>query len=216
MRPFVILLREALEAAEREQGGAQLSLDESFQRAAEEHLRLAQELRDTGDPVAEALALGRQALWALAQGNQGEACRLLQQAVELHPELGNGLALRLAAQLCVEERALLEEQIRRLKAAWAEAPVPCAFSGPWLSCPQKSGKAFSNQGLWAVPGKARGPERKGNLRRGGLLPGSRCSALGSTLRGQAGLGLPDSFCATRGGEGVKKVSPVSLEQQCFF
>lgn len=122
MRPFVSLLREALEVAQQREGTAGLSLSESFRSAAREHLRLTQGLEDTQDRVAKALALGRQALWALAQGRQEEACRLLREAVELHPELGSGFALKLAAQLCEEERALLEEKIQRLEAKWAEAP----------------------------------------------------------------------------------------------
>ncbi|MCS6868079.1 hypothetical protein [Thermus sp.] len=114
MRRFRQLLQEALEA--------QGPLGPGFLREARAQARLGPAGED---PVARALALGRRALVALAEGRKGEARRLLEDAVRLHPGLGGGLALELAARLAgeaievaLELRALQEREWRR----WEEAP----------------------------------------------------------------------------------------------
>lgn|GEM_PF-627616 len=94
-RPFRELLQEALAAAR--EGDLEALRGEAFRQKAERHARLAQK---GDDPVARALALGRQALWDLAQGNGEGACQKLSQALELHPFLGGGLAWELARVLC--------------------------------------------------------------------------------------------------------------------
>jgi hypothetical protein len=118
VRSFRELLQEALDAL---QAGS-LDLGEHFRREA-----IAQVTRGPlgEDPVAQALALGRKALLALAQGAKDEARRFLSQAVRLHPGLGGGLALELLARLAEdtpevgEVRALLERE----RKAWEEAPL---------------------------------------------------------------------------------------------
>jgi len=96
-RPFQDLLREAL-AAVRE--GRLEDLRGDFREEAEQHARLG--LRGK-DPVAQALALGREALGHLARREIGEACEKLRQALKLHAFLGGGLAWELAEALCGKE-----------------------------------------------------------------------------------------------------------------
>ncbi|WP_347240203.1 hypothetical protein [Thermus sp.] len=108
-RPFRELLQEALAAARE---GRAEPFGDAFREEAEGHARLGPRGED---PVARALALGRQALGHLARGEREEACRKLSQALELHPSLGGGLALDLAEALCGKEafRPLRERLARR-------------------------------------------------------------------------------------------------------
>ncbi|GAA5335993.1 hypothetical protein [Thermus hydrothermalis] len=139
MRPFRELLREALEAL----ASGEPSLGEAFRKEALAQARLGP---SGEDPVARALALGRRALVALAEGDRKGAHRHLQKAVESYPGLGGGLALELLVRLGEEEglevepyRALREREHR----AWEEAPwglrllkalseVPAPFWRPFL------------------------------------------------------------------------------------
>jgi hypothetical protein len=95
-RPFRELLQEALAAAKE---GRTDRFGHAFREEAERHARLGPRGED---PVAQALALGRQALRHLARGEREDACEKLSQALELHPSLGGGLALDLAEALCGE------------------------------------------------------------------------------------------------------------------
>jgi hypothetical protein len=95
-RPFRELLQEALAAAKE---GRTDRFGHAFREEAERHARLGPRGED---PVAQALALGRQALRHLARGEREDACEKLSQALELHPSLGGGLALDLAEALCPE------------------------------------------------------------------------------------------------------------------
>jgi hypothetical protein len=95
-RPFLELLQEALAAAKE---GRTDRFGDAFREEAEQHARLGPRGED---PVAQALALGRQALRHLARGERKDACEKLSQALELHPSLGGGLALDLAEALCGE------------------------------------------------------------------------------------------------------------------
>jgi hypothetical protein len=95
-RPFRELLQEALAAAKE---GRTDRFGDAFREEAEQHARLGPRGED---PVAQALALGRQALRHLARGEREDACEKLSQALELHPSLGGGLALDLAEALCPE------------------------------------------------------------------------------------------------------------------
>jgi hypothetical protein len=92
-RPFRELLQEALAAAKE---GRTDRFGHAFREEAERHARLDPRGED---PVARALALGRQALRHLARGEREDACEKLSQALELHPSLGGGLALDLAEAL---------------------------------------------------------------------------------------------------------------------
>jgi hypothetical protein len=92
-RPFRELLQEALAAAKE---GRTDRFGHAFREEAERHARLGPRGED---PVARALALGRQALRHLARGEREDACEKLSQALELHPSLGGGLALDLAEAL---------------------------------------------------------------------------------------------------------------------
>jgi hypothetical protein len=94
--PFRELLQEALAAAKE---GRTDRFGDAFREEAEQHARLGPRGED---PVAQALALGRQALRHLARGEREDACEKLSQALELHPSLGGGLALDLAEALCPE------------------------------------------------------------------------------------------------------------------
>ena len=93
MSPFRELLQEALAAAKE---GRTDRFGHAFREEAERHARLGPRGKD---PVARALALGRQALRHLARGEREDACEKLSQALELHPSLGGGLALDLAEAL---------------------------------------------------------------------------------------------------------------------
>jgi hypothetical protein len=95
-RPFRELLQEALAAAKE---GRTDRFGHAFREEAERHARPGPRGED---PVARALALGRQALRHLARGERKDACEKLSQALELHPSLGGGLALDLAEALCPE------------------------------------------------------------------------------------------------------------------
>jgi hypothetical protein len=95
-RPFRELLQEALAAAKE---GRTDRFGHAFREEAERHARPGPRGED---PVARALALGRQALRHLARGERKDACEKLSQALELHPSLGGGLALDLAEALCGE------------------------------------------------------------------------------------------------------------------
>jgi hypothetical protein len=112
-RPFRELLQEALAAAKE---GRTDRFGHAFREEAERHARLGPRGED---PVARALALGRQALRHLARGERKDACEKLSQALELHPSLGGGLALDLAEALC-GERAL--RHIRKRLAPRKEVP----------------------------------------------------------------------------------------------
>jgi hypothetical protein len=94
--PFRELLQEALAAAKE---GRTDRFGDAFREEAERHARLGPRGED---PVARALALGRQALRHLARGERKDACEKLSQALKLHPSLGGGLALDLAEALCPE------------------------------------------------------------------------------------------------------------------
>jgi len=113
VRPSRELLREALAAAKE---GRTDRFGHAFREEAERHARLDPRGED---PVAQALALGRQALRHLAWGEREDACKKLSQALELHPSLGGGLALDLAEVLC-GERAL--RHIRKRLAPRGEVP----------------------------------------------------------------------------------------------
>lgn len=115
-RPFRELLQEALAAAK---GGQAEALGQAFREEAERHANLGPRGED---PVAQALALGRQALRHLARGEREEVCRKLSQALELHPSLGGGLAWELAEALCGDGALLpLRQRLASLRAIPPEA-----------------------------------------------------------------------------------------------
>jgi hypothetical protein len=117
-RPFRELLQEALAAAKE---GRTDRFGHAFREEAERHARPGPRGED---PVAQALALGRQALRHLARGERKDACEKLSQALELHPSLGGGLALDLAEALC-GERALrhIRERLAPRKEVPPELPL---------------------------------------------------------------------------------------------
>jgi hypothetical protein len=117
-RPFLELLQEALAAAKE---GRTDRFGDAFREEAEQHACLGPRGED---PVAQALALGRQALRHLARGERKDACEKLSQALELHPSLGGGLALDLAEALC-GERAFrhLRERLAPRKEVPPELPL---------------------------------------------------------------------------------------------
>ncbi|WP_448569416.1 hypothetical protein [Thermus sp.] len=171
-RPFRELLREAL-AAVRE-GDLEALRQEAFQREAQRHARLAPK---GDDPVARALALGRQALWDLAQGNGEGACQKLSQALELHPFLGGGLAWELARVLCGrvgdavspplgERRALLREPPPAARLLAFLDQLPPGFWAEALRGGGAASRAAFSQGDLHRPQ----PRAKG--RRGGERPPS--------------------------------------------
>ena len=160
------------------EGDLETLKQEAFQREAQRHARLAQK-RD--DPVARALALGRQALWDLAQGNGEGACQKLSQALELHPFLGGGLAWELARVLCGgardaaspplgERRALLREPPPAVRLLAFLDHLPPGF---WAEALRGKGeaasRAASSQGdrhqSRPRPGSPRGGERPPSPRR---------------------------------------------------
>jgi hypothetical protein len=112
-RPFLELLQEALAAAKE---GRTDRFGDAFWEEAVQHARLGPRGED---PVAQALALGRQALRHLARGERKDACEKLSQALELHPSLGGGLALDLAEALCGESAF---RHLRERLAPRGEAP----------------------------------------------------------------------------------------------
>lgn len=117
-RPFRELLREALAAAKE---GRTDRFGHAFREEAERHARLGPRGED---PVAQALALGRQALRHLARGERKDACEKLSQALELHPSLGGGLALDLAEALCPEtDLGHLRERLASRKEVPPELPL---------------------------------------------------------------------------------------------
>lgn len=119
VRRFRELLREALEVV----ASGKTSLGEAFRQEALAQARLKS---SADDPVAQALALGRQALVALAEGDGRGAYYRLREAVERHPGLGGGLALDLLVRLG-EREGLEVEPFRTLRErellAWKEAPL---------------------------------------------------------------------------------------------
>jgi hypothetical protein len=117
-RPFWELLQEALAAAKE---GRTDRFGDAFREEAERHARPGPRGED---PVARALALGRQALRHLARGERKDACEKLSQALELHPSLGGGLALDLAEALCGEsDFRYLRERLAPRKEVPPELPL---------------------------------------------------------------------------------------------
>jgi hypothetical protein len=130
-RPFRELLQEALAAAKE---GRTDRFGDAFWEEAVQHARLGPRGED---PVAQALALGRQALRHLARGERKDACEKLSQALELHPSLGGGLALDLAEALCGESGP---SGISGSASPPAGRFPPSSHSWPsWTACPPSSG-----------------------------------------------------------------------------
>ena len=174
-RPFRELLQEALAAAR--EGDLEALRGEAFRQEAERHAQLAQK---GDDPVARALALGRQALWDLAQGNGEGACQKLSQALELHPFLGGGLARELARVLCEragdgvspplplgERRALLRELPSSAKLLAFLDQLPPGF---WAEALRGKGEATSRAA--SSQGDRHQPRPRAGSPRGGERPPS--------------------------------------------